>query len=445
MKLQKRDNYSLSVEKTLSKGDWSKWDVYLFVPTDKPLSSFLRSESTFYLEHVEDTHHYSVDQYIVPLLKSQFNRVDPENTEKYRSRASLFAHHFNKTLNNEMRSILSEEDDEALRQRVTSFSKLLQELLFKFRRKAPHGKHLDYAAMVDNYLSWHSEQALLEIVHKLPKKRIGTELRDELKVVAQLESDYRAKKGFNSKSTVSDPTKLANKMRLIGKLIEQPIILSRISNRYGESIEKMVKASSTGLVMLLVMAAIFYATAALGYLSLTFIGFMAVIYGIREWLKDDLRDALWRFYSRNKPKWSIQLRDNLSHKRIGRKLLYVDFLRSSELPDKIKQARNSHRGLDEQVICLQSDMKLNANNYNDMFDKTIEQRIIDLSPFLKLVSGKREVRYELVDGQTKPVEIERRSTLNVVTSTINADGENKIERYKVLLNRKKIIDISRVV
>ncbi len=71
----------------------------------------------------------------------------------------------------------------------------------------------------------------------------------------------------------------------------------------GNNIKRAIKGIATGLVMVVVTSTVILARDYLGEISASFIIAMSFIYALREIFKDDLRDAMWRWIRKGKPKW----------------------------------------------------------------------------------------------------------------------------------------------
>ncbi|MCV5990161.1 hypothetical protein OFO94_29315, partial [Escherichia coli] len=91
---------------------------------------------------------------------------------------------------------------------------------------------------------------------------------------------------YNSPRVVEDVTRLSNKMRLLRRLIEHPIVLREQTISMGNNIKRAIKGIATGLVMVVVTSTVILARDYLGEISASFIIAMSFIYALREIFKD---------------------------------------------------------------------------------------------------------------------------------------------------------------
>lgn len=189
------------------------------------------------------------------------------------------------------------------------------------RRSIPYEENLKrYYVNIDNYLSWYTEQKFLSLVAHLPREGDYSTIKQRLITLCEKEQAHRKLNKYNSPRVVEDVTRLSNKMRLLRRLIEHPIVLREQTISMGNNIKRAIKGIATGLVMVVVTSTVILARDYLGEISASFIIAMSFIYALREIFKDDLRDAMWRWIRKGKPKWRKKYIDPTTKKVVGKKI-----------------------------------------------------------------------------------------------------------------------------
>ncbi|TOO25789.1 hypothetical protein CGH41_16660, partial [Vibrio parahaemolyticus] len=192
------------------------------------------------------------------------------------------------------------------------------------RRSIPYEENLKrYYVNIDNYLSWYTEQKFLSLVAHLPREGDYSTIKQRLITLCEKEQAHRKLNKYNSPRVVEDVTRLSNKMRLLRRLIEHPIVLREQTISMGNNIKRAIKGIATGLVMVVVTSTVILARDYLGEISASFIIAMSFIYALREIFKDDLRDAMWRWIRKGKPKWRKKYIDPTTKKVVGKKLEWL--------------------------------------------------------------------------------------------------------------------------
>ncbi|MFA0521415.1 hypothetical protein AB4501_31150, partial [Vibrio sp. 10N.222.55.E8] len=120
---------------------------------------------------------------------------------------------------------------------------------------------------------------------------------------------------------------------------EHPIVLKEKTTSMGKNVKRAVKGIATGLVMVVVTTTVILARDFLGEITASFIVAMSFIYALREIFKDDLRDILWRWLRKGKPKWKRRYFDPTTNKSVGHKLEWLDYASFSKLADRIQAIR----------------------------------------------------------------------------------------------------------
>lgn len=213
---------------------------------------------------------------------------------------SLFAYQYVIALDKAV-SQLNNTSDTVTAEEVDSVIELSLDILRRLRRSIPYEEQLKrYYANIDNYLSWYTEQSFLSMIAHMTRDNEYKTIKDRLITLVEKEQAHRTLNQYNSDKANHDITRLSNKMRLLRRLIEHPVILNEKVSSLGNNTKRAVKGLATGLVMVAVTITAISARDYWGEITASFIIAMSFIYALREIFKDDLRDMLWRWISKGK-------------------------------------------------------------------------------------------------------------------------------------------------
>lgn len=141
-------------------------------------------------------------------------------------------------------------------------------------------------------------------------------------------------------------------MRLLRRLIEYPIVLKKKNRSMGKNVMRAVKGIATGIVMIFVTTIAILMRDQLGEITASFIIIMSFIYALREIFKDDLRDILWRWIRKGKPKWRGRYYDPSTNKMVGHKIEWMDYTSYSKLPDRVQKFENVALLSEKKKFCI---------------------------------------------------------------------------------------------
>ena len=102
---------------------------------------------------------------------------------------------------------------------------------------------------------------------------------------------------------------------------------------------------------------------------------LAVIYGFREIFKDDVRNAMWRFIQ-GRPMLEPDLRDTTSQAVIAKQLVWLEFMRQQDLPDKVSEIlkhRHSQNKVDAEILHYKIATKVNQSEFQAGYSTIQEQ------------------------------------------------------------------------
>ncbi|APE31616.1 hypothetical protein BOX17_12035 [Halomonas aestuarii] len=475
--VERRDSLHLKISRVLREESSHRLDVYLFVPAEFGLNAHVLSEEAFYHRAIHVKRTYYSDRHRLPLVMSRLagKRLD---ADQYRLGLSLYAYQYVVALERSTQALLEQarlarktekrgddraetpeeppgegrpEDEKApavgLRDQLEETIDLSRGILRRLRRQEPSDEGLHrYYANIDNYLSWFTEQRLLELIAHLPRGNDYRQIRTRLLGICREEDEHRRSREYNSERVTRDPTRMSNKMRLLRRLIEHPVTLKQRTQELGGGEEKAVKGLATAVVMVFVSLGLLEARAVLGDITALFVLSLAVLYALREVFKDDLRITLWRWLRRGRPKWRRQYLDAHSNAVLGRQLEWFDYQRYSGLDEQIRRVRKRHMAQREEVVLhYRSSSRMSPTRFLSGYDRTRETLTLDLSPLARLMDKGSHHVYRLEEkGQVVREPVEKRHLINLVIREVEGDGTPLLQRWKIVMSRSKIVDVELV-
>ena len=421
-------------------------DVYLFIPGELGLTPEVLSESAFFYSSITQKRAYYSDKTLLPLVHSRLAKRGRLSTTQYRVSLSLFAYQYVIALDKAVSSLNKNDSDDVTADEVDEVIELALDILKKLRRSIPYEENLKrYYANIDNYLSWYTEQKFLSLVSHMPRGSEYSTIKERLLTLCDKETAHRKLNRYNSAKVREDVTRLSNKMRLLRRLIEHPIVLKEKTTSMGKNVKRAVKGVATGLVMVVVTTTVILARDFLGEITASFIVAMSFIYALREIFKDDLRDILWRWLRKGKPKWKRRYYDPTTNKSVGHKLEWLDYASFSKLADRIQSIRKKRVvQREEQILHYRSHTEMSTSTFMSGYEETRETLSISLRALTRLMDKGSNKIYRLNEGQVSRESVEKRHLLNLIIKENNHDNEPTYYRWKIVMNRSKIVDIEQI-
>jgi hypothetical protein len=444
--VDKQDAITLKINHAMAKTKKLDMDVYLFVPGELGLTPEVLSESAFFYSSITQKRAYYSDKTLLPLVHSRLAKRGRLSTTQYRVSLSLFAYQYVIALDKAVSSLNKNDSDTVTSDEVDEVIELALDILKKLRRSIPYEENLKrYYANIDNYLSWYTEQKFLSLISHMPRGSEYSTIKERLIALCEKETAHRKLNRYNSAKVREDVTRLSNKMRLLRRLIEHPIVLQEKAVSMGNNVKRAVKGIATGLVMVFVTTTVILARDFLGEITASFIVAMSFIYALREIFKDDLRDILWRWIRKGKPKWKRRYLDPTTKKVVGHKLEWLDYTNFSKLADRIQAIRKKRVvQREEQILHYRSHTEMSTSTFMSGYEETRETLSISLRALTRLMDKGSNKVYRLNDGQVSRESVEKRHLLNLIIKENNHDSEPTYYRWKIVMNRSKIVDIEEI-
>jgi hypothetical protein len=436
------DAITLKISHAMSKSKTADLDIYLFVPGEIGLSSDIMSESDFYYNSITQKRAYYSDKNILPLVHSRLAQRGRLSSTQYRVSLSLFAYQYVVALDKAVKPLILATESVA-EEEIDNVIELSLDILKRLRRSIPYEENLKrYYANIDNYLSWYTEQKFLSIVSHLTRDQEYKTLKDRLIVLAEKEQAHRVLNNYNSSKASADINRLSNKMRLLRRLIEHPVVLKEEVSSLGKNLQRAVKGIATGLVMVFVTITAITARDYWGEITASFIVVMSLIYALREVFKDDLRDILWRWFHKGKPKWKRRYYDPTTNQQVGQKLEWLDYTKLAELSDKIQSIRKKRIvQREEQILHYRTHTEMSTSRFMSGYEETKQTIHIDFRNITHLFDKGSSRIYTLNNGQVSREKVEKRHMFNLIIKENNKIEKPTYYRWKIVLNRNKIVDI----
>ncbi|GAA3900494.1 hypothetical protein GCM10022228_08750 [Halomonas cibimaris] len=462
--VERKDSFQLRLSRYLKEETSHTLDVYLFVPGELGLSTRLIAEEVFYHSAIHTARTYYSDEHHLPLVHSRLASRNRLDSASYRLSLSLYAYQYVEALERTTRTLLdsarklkqastAEEDaptkapsTEAFAQSLREMQALSDGILKRLRRNRPKDERLyKYFANIDNYVSWFTEQQLLALVAHMPRRAALTSLKRELIAICESESDYRRAQQYNAERVRQDATRMSNKMRLLRRLIEHPITLRQRTRELGSGEQKAVKALATAVAMAFVSFGVLQVRDQLGDITVLFILAMAVLYAMREVFKDDLRNTLWHWLRKGRPKWRREYRDATRNEPVGRQLEWFDYKRYAALDSDVRDMRRRKvTQREEMVLHYRSRSRMSPTRFLSGYRHTRETLTLDMSLLTQLMSRSAHHIYRLKNGQAVRERVERRHLFNLVVRQTENHGRARLARWKVVVSRSGIVDVEKV-
>ncbi|ABV86122.1 hypothetical protein [Shewanella pealeana] len=446
VRIKQEEALSIKFLHQMESGDSRRLDLYFFLPKEMGINPQSLNEEEYYHSSITGRRSYYSSGLHLPLVQSRFVSQKKRTVDEFRLYLNLFAYQFSVAIETDSKELSQVEDLEKFYHLLDELSEQVIHLLKRFRRNEPSDeKWKSYFENADNYLSWLCEQRLLKLLAHAPRSSDFTEVSEKVVALCRAEALYRQEHNYNSAQTIKDPNRIANKMLLLRRLIQQGVVLKEELKTLGVGLKKMTTGIATGMVMLVVSALIIKAQGFFSGLTIALVLTLAVIYGFREIFKDDIRNAMWRIIQKGRPRWSRVLSDTTSKNIIARQLVWLEFMRKKELPEavsKILTKRHSQNKVDSEIFHYGIHTRVSQKDFLAGYSMIQEQVNFSFVPFARnLERGKAKI-YKEQDGKISNESVERRYQVNLIVALREGKQEFQYARYKITMNRSAIIEIT---
>ncbi|MCW3149267.1 hypothetical protein N8H22_11745 [Stutzerimonas stutzeri] len=385
--LKRQGDFRLQLTRTLTQPGRHLVELYLFTPHETTLSSRTLSEEQFF--HGALMHRFRLlglpVQDRASKLDTSFSLLSPH----YEIMHGAWFFRYQASLDRLRQQLQGKASAEPLARAL----RLSQNFAQRLRKGEPQqSKQSRYFRQLDVYFSWLAEQFLLESMTLEGYDALDDELKQAAQEFLQQERRYRAERDYQS-DFKGPPTRVWNRMSLYQRLLEYPVVLRQQLIELGAGTRKLVKAASTMLIMSLFTYFLFNVRDASQKLSFALLMGIALIYAIRDLLRDDLIDTATRWLRKGKPRWKLRLLMPYTQKVMAQQLLWLDYRKLSELQRAVREhsgkwATNEER----QIVCYRSRLLLDKAA---LTQNQIQERLtLDFEPLCALIQASHQQLYE---------------------------------------------------
>ena len=446
VRIKQEESLSIKFSHQMAEGQQRQLDLYFSLPKEMGIGSHTLTEEDYYHSAIVGRRSYYSEGLHLPLVQTRFVSQNKRTVEEFRLYLNLFAYQFSVAIENDSKELSQIAEPSQFYKALDELCEQVIQLLRKFRRNEPSDpKWKSYFENADNYLSWLCEQRLLKLLAHASRGSEFSEIVEKAMTLCRSESSYRDERKYNSAQTKQDPNRISNKMLLLRRLIQQGVVLKEELKPLGVGLKKFTTGLATALVMLVVSALIIKAQGVFSGLTIALVLTLAVIYGFREIFKDDVRNAMWRFIQRGRPRWTRVLRDTTTQAVIAKQLVWLEFMRSQDVPKdvaEILRQRHSQNKVDAEIFHYRIATKVTHGDFLAGYQHIQEQVNFSLVPFARYLERGKAKIYKEIDGKVSNDSVERRYQINLVLVVREGRSEPEYARYKITMNRSSIIDIS---
>ncbi|MDC3191714.1 hypothetical protein NQU96_18415 [Pseudoalteromonas elyakovii] len=446
--LKQDENLSFIIEPELKPRTEQRLDLYFSIPNEMSVNPQTLSEESFFNNNFKSHLAYNANNIHLPLVRSRFVSKNKGEQQDYRQNLNLYCYQVRLALNADIKDTLKHQEAAEFYPAAIELFEQTKGLLKKLRRYTPDDeKLLPFYKNADNYLSWHVEQSFLKLLDEGPRSSDFAKERSELLEFCKNENSYRDEQEYNSQSTLEDANRITNKMRLLQRLIEHGVVLNRTTRHLNSYLKRMVKGTVTAVIMAFVMLVVLNARSNFTEVTATLILILGVIYGLREIFKEDITRVIWRAIVRGRPKWRFQFKNSITKDKIASQYIWLEYTSFKRLPKVVRRIFSKRRHQNKQAaqwLHFASETQVNAKEFLPGYDTLQQTMQFSLAPFARYLKRGEGKLYHLDSNKISKKAVERRYQLNVVLVFTQSEDETLYQRYKITLNRSKIVNIERI-
>ncbi|AFN77956.1 hypothetical protein [Stutzerimonas nitrititolerans] len=436
--LKRKGDYRLQLTRTLKEPGRHRIELYLFTPHESNLSAWTLAEEQFFFSAL--THSFGLlgmpSKDRVSKADGSFVLLSPHYEIMYGS----WFFRYQASMERLRQQLLASG---AAAEPIARALRLSQNFAQRLRKSVPQqSNQLRYFRQMDIYFSWHAEQFLLECMTLEGFAELDDELKQAVTEFLRQELKYRKEREYLS-DFHGTPTRVWNRMGLYHRLLEYPVLLRAKVTELGAGTHKLVKAASTMLIMSLFTYFLFNARDASQKLSLTLLLGIALVYAIRDLLRDDMITAITRKLRKGKPRWKIRLLMPYTRKLLAQQWVWLDYRKLPDLPPLIREhsgkwATNEER----QIICYRS--LLNLDKAALEHDEIRERLTLDCEQLCAMIQASHNKLFVRTDDedpfaiQAHPIEKQHDYNLLLV-HTVPGQHFPSAQRWRLRLGVNGIV------
>lgn len=443
--LAQDENLSFKVSYQLLPQESQCLDLYFSLPNEMGISASTLSEQDYFHSSIKTHSAYYTEQIHLPLVRSRFISKKKGDQSDYRGNLNLFSYQLRMALEVDIKQTLQLESIDEFYQSATELAEQTQALLKKLRRYTPSDPKLSsFFDNVDNYLSWYVEQSFLNLLANGPKSSEKSEERQMLFDLCRKESAYRVENKYNSQVTLDDPNRITNKMRLLQRLSEYGVVFQKKTINLNTNLKRLVSGSVTAVIMAFVMTIVLNARSTYTEISIALIALLGAMYGLREIFKEDITRIIWRKIQQGRAKWQHIYSNSVTQNKVSSQTIWLEYIRKKHLPEKVHaqlQKRRQQNKQAAQLLHFRCVSRVLVKEFMPGYDEVQNQILFNLSPFVRYLRKGEGRLYSLDGNKISNQGVERRYQMALVVVQRNKLEEEYIQRFKITINRSKIINI----
>ncbi|WP_111642140.1 hypothetical protein [Marinimicrobium alkaliphilum] len=436
--LKRKGDYQLQLTRTVKTPGQHNVELYLFIPPDTEFSAKTLPEDQFFFGSV--SHRFG-------LMGLQSNDRASKSDESY----ALLSPYFELTNGSwlfrykasmgRLRQQMQSADNPT--ESITRALRLSQAFAQRLRDTVPQqGRQKRYFRQMDIYFSWFAEQFFLECMTLESYVTLDDEIKQSLTDFLQQEKSHRKAHDY-VRDFQGTPTALWNRMSLYNRLLEYPASLRSKITELGAHTRNLVKAGSTLVIMLLLTYVLFNARHGSQTLSITLLFGIALMYAVRDMVREDMINVITRRLRKGKPQWRVRLQIPYIWKQVAQQLIWVDYRNLSGLSRRVADnAMQSAKSDDAQVICYRS--LLNPDKAALEHDEIRETITLDFEAICEMIKVSRDRMFaysndEGTDDVIQTHSIERQQDYNLLLVTREPEEEDaSAQLWRLRLERNGI-------
>lgn len=300
-----------------------------------------------------------------------------------------------------------------------------------------------YQRQLDVYFSWLAEQSLLALIKREDWVDLPEPAQAEVMDFLQQETDYRKAQGYQ-KELDNKSARVFYRMQLYRRFLDRFILLKGDVIELGNMARRSVKALITMVIMSAFTTFIFYYRDSGYSLSIGLILTVALVYALRDLLRDDLIKVLTDKIRQDKALWKLRYRKTSKTPLLFQQYLWRSVISYEQLPERVKV--NSGKwffNVGKNIFFLRSVME--GEGYLDIEENIEESIEIDFKPFADLLSVNKTPVYHYDLNAEEPKVgthlIEQRHYYNlvVVTEDLKEEEPVKVQRWKLTLTSEGVV------
>lgn len=281
-------------------------------------------------------------------------------------------------------------------------------------------KQVRYQRQLDTYYSWLAEQSFLALTLEKEWKNLSAETQQEVADFLSEEMEYRKQSGY-SQELKSSPARSFYRMHLYQRFLDRFILLKGEVEALGSYVKRSVKAGITSLIMSGFIVFVFYYRPPGYTLSLSLIFTLAIVYALRDLLRDDLNQFLTNKILQGKPLWKIKFKKNNKQPLLFQQFIWRSIENYDNLPEDVKRnSGNWFFSSGKNVFYMQ--FVTEGEDYLNLEENIEESLELDLKLFTSLLTQVKNPVYEYAKNDDDKLEvathlIEQRHYYNLVLVT----------------------------